>query len=68
MKKIISSLQNKIFKDILSLQDNRKRKNSQEFGVEGLREIRLALQNNFTPSRVCVCESYLTEEENKFIK
>jgi len=68
MIKMISSVQNKIFKEILSLQDNRKRKNSEEFGVEGLREIKLALKNGFIPSRVCVCEPYLTEEENKFFK
>lgn len=68
MTKIISSPQNKIFKEILSLQDNRKRKKSKEFGVEGLREIKMALENGFVPSYVCLCEEYITEEENSFLR
>ena len=68
MKREITSLQNKVLKQILSLQDNRTRKKSDEFGVEGIREIASALKNGFEVSKVCISEEILNEEEKKFLE
>lgn len=64
----ITSTQSKILKQIISLQDNRMRKRGDEFGVEGFREINLALTNGFKVSKVLVCPELLTEEETIFLR
>ena len=68
MKREITSLQNKVLKQIVSLQDNRTRKKSNEFGVEGLREISFALSNGYEVSKVCLSEDMLSLEEKDFIQ
>ena len=58
MTKKITSLQNKVLKGVLDLQKSRLRKKSNLFGVEGSREISMALNNNFTPKQVFSAQSF----------
>lgn len=60
MTKKITSLQNKIIKSIVELQKSRVRKKSDLFGIEGAREIKMAMQNDFKVKQAFFCPEVLT--------
>ncbi|NNC69860.1 MAG: RNA methyltransferase, partial [Flavobacteriaceae bacterium] len=77
MYKEISSIQNPIVKDILQLQEkSRIRKLKEQFVVEGLREIHLALKGGYEIITLLFCEDIIQEfsiqnfnlQNNKIIK
>lgn len=64
MNKVISSLQNPLIKQITQLQSkSRDRKKSGLFVIEGLREIQLAIQGNYTLQTLIVCPAIFSEED-----
>lgn len=64
MYKEISSIQNQFVKDILQLQEkSRARKKSEQFVVEGIREIGLAIQGNYEIASLLFCEEIFYESE-----
>lgn len=68
MTREITSTKNSFFKEILDLQDNKTRKKSLVFGVEGLREIKSALKNDYKIETLCLCPSLFKKEEKKFLE
>jgi len=67
MKKIISSVQNKLIKSLVDLQKSKVRKKSNLFGVEGAREINMALKNHYSAHQFFYCSELLTEETQKIL-
>lgn len=64
MIKEISSLQNKLIKDIIQLQSkSRIRKKTGLFVIEGLREIKLALASGYTLQTILFCEAIIATPE-----
>lgn len=70
MIKEISSLQNDLVKEIIQLQEkSRKRKQKGVFVIEGLREIRLALEGGYQLRQLLFCEDIIQQKElNQLLK
>ena len=60
----ISSLQNTRIKQIIKLRNRRNRNKENLTIVEGVREIRQALNNNLLPSAAFVCPKLISEKDN----
>jgi TrmH family RNA methyltransferase len=63
MATFLTSLQNARIKNILKLQNRRQRDAQQKTVVEGIREIRCALQNGIVPDEAFVCPDLITDAE-----
>ena len=68
MKDVITSPQNQQIKSIIDLQKSRIRKKSSRFGVEGTREISMALKNNFKLEQVFYCPELFNIESKLLLK
>ncbi len=64
MNKSISSLQNPLIKQIVSLQEkSRERRKQKLFVIEGLREISLAIKGGYSLRTLLFCSEIISEEE-----
>ena len=63
--KIINSLENKTIKSIIKLKESRERKKRAEFLVDGLREIKLALNSDYKASLLVFCPSLVKIEKKE---
>lgn len=61
----ITSTSNQRVKELIKLKDNQKRKKQNAFLIEGLREIRLALKEDYTFLEIICCEDILTDESRQ---
>lgn len=69
MKKIISSTQNKSIKNILHLQEkSRNRRKSGLFVVEGLRELQLAIEAEYSFPEIYYCSELIGLDQLTFLK
>ena len=65
MKKIVS-LDNKTIKQVISLKKSRERKNQNKFYIDGLREIEIALNNNYIFNKLFFCPT-LNKKNIKYL-
>ncbi len=63
MHPIITSSQNPKVKNILALEKARERKNQNLFVIEGTKELRLAVENNYKMNSVFFCPEIITVKE-----
>lgn len=63
---MITSVQNPLIKNILKLQKSSVRKNEGLFLIEGLEEVKMAL-NNFTLEKLLFCPHFFQKEEETFL-
>lgn len=62
MSLTLTSIQNPRIKHLLSLEKNRERKKSNQFIIEGLRELSLAIAANYVLESVYYCEGMVSRE------
>ena len=66
MHKEISSIHNPTVKKLVQLQEkSRERRKNQLFVIEGLREISLALQENYTVLQIFYCPEIIEVKEQR---
>jgi len=69
MQKHISSLQNPLIKQVVSLSEkSRERKKQERFLVEGVRETKLALKGGFALEILLFCEAIMASEDLQLLQ
>lgn len=64
---LIQSLQNPFIKHLKFLRDKKERQATQEFLVEGFREISSAIRNNFVIAKFVYCKSKLSDQASELM-
>ena len=65
---LITSTQNPKIKSLLALEKPRERRKQQLFIVEGVKEIKLALESGYKIGNIFFCEEIIDPEESQFIR
>lgn len=65
---LITSTQNPKIKSLLALEKSRERRKQCLFVVEGVKEIKLALQAGYKIGNIFFCEEIINKEESEFLK
>ena len=68
MHPLLTSTQNPKIKNLLALEKPRERRAQGLFVVEGVREIKLALEAGYSLSNIYFCEDIISDEESHFLK